>query len=45
MLLALASWPRFCLLFWAPGLTIGLAVGETLSMRVKIAVSLSGFSL
>ena len=45
MLLALASRPRYCLLFQAPGLIVGLAVVEAVSTRVEFAVGLSGFSL
>ena len=45
MLLVLAGRPRFRLLLWAPGLTVGLAVGGVVSMGVEVAVGLSGFLL
>ena len=45
VLLALADGPCLGILFWAPGLTLDLAVGRTVSMGVEVAVSLSGFSL
>ena len=45
VLLALAGRPRFRLLFRAPGLTVGLAVGGAVSTGVEVAVGLSGFSL
>ena len=45
VLLALASQPRFCLLFRALGLTVGLAVGRAVSMEVEVTFGLSEFSL
>ena len=44
LLLALADWPRFYLLFWAPSLTVGLDVGGAISTGVEIVVGLSEFS-
>ena len=45
MLLALAGWPRFRLLFRAPGLTVALAIGEAVSTEVEFTVGFSEFSL
>ena len=45
VLLALASRPRFCLLFRAPHLTMDLAVGRDILTGIDVAVGLSGFSL
>ena len=43
MRLALAGRPRFCLLFQAPGLTVGLAVSGIVSTGVEFADGLSRF--
>ena len=45
VLLALANWPCFHLLFRAPNLIMSLDVDGAVSTEVEIAVGLSGFSL
>ena len=45
VLLALVGRPYLCLLFRAPGLTVGLAVRRAVLTGVEFAVDLSGFSL
>ena len=45
MLLILASWPHFRLLFWAFIMTIDLIVEGVILTRVVVAINLSGFYL
>ena len=44
MLVVLASETRFCSLFRAPGLTVGLAIGGAISTGVEVAGGLLAFS-